>query len=297
MNIKETKFDGLKALEITTSEVKLTAVTEFGPRIAFLGRPDGENLLYWQNNGVKRGDWQMRGGHRVWVTRPMADEAEETYSSDNDPCDVHVTDGCATIVSPVNPSSQTCRGIKISQLDERTFRVESFITNAGQLLYSGGVWALTCTNPAGGKQYGIPFGKPNQAWDTIHLVIPRCWAGHTTLVNDPQISLNEEFMIFNPQGIEAKRVLRAPHGIIAMSDYSQGVSFIKQSPFNPRGQYPLGCNLAVYVAPGNFMVEMETCGEEATLLPGDTITNAEVWKLVDEVFDWKKPEQIIELMK
>jgi hypothetical protein len=39
------KFDGLDAVELLTSEVRLMIVTARGPRIAFLGKPGSSNLL------------------------------------------------------------------------------------------------------------------------------------------------------------------------------------------------------------------------------------------------------------
>ena len=100
-------------------------------------------------------------------------------------------------------------------------------------------------------------------------------------------------MIVRPNGVEAKRMVMAPLGIIAMTWPAKQLSFIKQARFNPHGQYPHGCNLAVYIGPGNFMVEMETYGEEQTLLPGNTINHTETWKVVDKVLDWQNPDQII----
>ena len=52
-----------------------------------------------------------------------------------------------------------------------------------------------------------------------------------------------------------------------------GISFIKQSRFHLIGQYPLGCNLAVFIGSGNFTVEMESYGAEQTVQPGETIRN------------------------
>lgn len=289
MQITSTKFDRLDAVEITTSKVKMIAVTEMGPRIAFLGRPDGENLFYWENDDIGRHGWKLLGGHRVWLTRPGADEAEDTYAADNAPCTVEIHDSGVKLRGGTHAFLNISRGIDIEIVDEETFCVTSFLTNEGPMLFSGGVWAPTCINPFGGRQFGIPLGDRSKTWDVVKIVIPRSFGGHTARVNDPQIILNEDFMIIDPQGIETKRMVMAPLGIIAMSCPKDSLSFIKRSDYNPQGQYPLGCNLAVYIGPNNFMVEMETYGQEQTVLPGETITNVETWKLVDTVFDWQNP--------
>lgn len=296
MNIKQIDFDGLAAVEVTTSKLCMVIVTGTGPRIAYLGHVDGENLFYWNNNDLGRDNWRLGGGHRVWVTRPGADESEDAYADDNDVCDVSFETDSMTVTSPIHKQLKTSRGITIREIDSQTFEVTSFVKNQGPMLYSGGVWSPTCIDPSGGKQFGIPLGDRRLSWDIIKLVIPRAFAGHTSCVNDPQITFNEDFMVVQPNGVETKRMVMAPMGIIAMTWPAKQVSFIKQSLFNPKGQYPLGCNLAVYIGPDNFMVEMETYGEEQTLLPGNTMENIETWKVVDEVLNWERPDRIIEIL-
>ena len=60
-----------------------------------------------------------------------------------------------------------------------------------------------------------------------------------------------------------------------------------------QAQYPMGCNLAVYVGPDNFMVEMVSYGAERTVLHGRSIYNREIWKLVVGVIDWDEPNGLI----
>jgi hypothetical protein len=292
MKITPTVFDGLAGFELLTAQARLVVITAMGPRIAFFGRPDGENLLYFKNNDLGRQSWKLLGGHRVWVTRPGADESEDTYAADNDPCQVDVASDSIDVVSGVNSIYQISRGLHINVLDDSTFQVISYLKNEGPMLYSGGVWSPTCTDPAGGKNFAIPLGDRRLSWDVIKVVIPRSFGGHTSPVNDPQISFNEDFMMVNPLGIETKRMIMAPMGIIAMTWPAKNLSFLKHSPYNRNGQYPYGCNLALYVGPQNYMVEIETFGEQQTVLPGDTIKNRETWKLVEKVFEWQDPENL-----
>lgn len=45
------------------------------PWFGALGRA---NLLFWDDAGEHtRGPWRLYGGHRLWTTRPDADESEE----------------------------------------------------------------------------------------------------------------------------------------------------------------------------------------------------------------------------
>ncbi len=296
MRTSPIKFDGLRALEITTAQRRVIVTTDLGPRIASFGRLEGENLFYWKVNDLGREGWRLLGGHRVWATRPMADESEDAYAADNGPCDVSEADGVVTVTGALHPFLKTRRGVTIRSVDECTFEVTSFIRNESSMLYSAGVWCPTCIVPRPGMTFGVPLGDRGLSWDVVKLVIPRTWADHTSLVNDPQIRLEEEFMVVQPAGVEAKRSLWAPWGTIAMTWPERGLSFIKRTHSDPAGQYPLGCNLALYIGPGNFMVEMETYGEERTVMPGDTVVNVETWKLVDEVFDWQDPARLFSLV-
>lgn len=292
LTVRLITFDGLQAYELLSPAARMVVVTGLGPRIAFFGKPGGENLLYWKNDDLGREGWRLLGGHRVWVTRPLADESEDAYATDNGPCQVTLFGDGLDVTSEVHPVYKTSRGLRVRCIDDSTFQVTSFLTNCGPMLYSGGVWSPTCTDPAGGKEYGIPLGDRSLSWDVINLVIPRSFAGHTAPVNDPQITFTEDFLIVRPAGVESKRMVSAPYGIIAMTWPGKNLSFIKHSPYHANGRYPYGCNLAFYIGPENFLVEMETYGQEQVVLPGATIENQETWVLVDRVFNWSDPNAL-----
>jgi hypothetical protein len=290
MNYRSVTFDSLAALEITTAAAKMVLVTEAGPRIAFWGKLDGENLLYWDKDAIERDGWKLMGGHRVWVTRPMADETEDVYRPDNDPCEIETADDWVQVTGPLDPVLRTRRGMRVRVLRDDTLEIISFVENSGPMLYSGGVWTPTCIANAGSREFGILLGDRTEEWDLVTIIIPRAWGGHTSLVSDPQITLSEDWMVVRPAGRELKRMLMAPHGIIAMSDSQAGLSFIKQVAYDPAGQYPLACNLAVYNAPDNLFFEMETYGTQQTLLPGHRVTLQERWRLMDHALTWDKPD-------
>jgi hypothetical protein len=296
MKTRKVDFEGCASLELTTSRLRLVVTLDRGPRIAFLGRPGGDNLLYWQvGEQGDYGDWRLHGGHRVWVTRPMADESEDAYAADNDPCELTETADLITVTGALHPLFKTRRGVSIRPLDEEALEVTSFVRNEGPMLYSGGAWALTCTLPRPGMTVGIPLGDRGRDWDFVKVVFARTWAGHTARVNDPQIRFNEEFMIVDPQGVESKRMLWAPHGILALTWPEQKLTYIKRTQSEAGGQYPQGCNLAVYVGPKNFMLELESMGAERSLARGETAVNVETWRLTDQVFDWTDLQALIKL--
>jgi len=279
--IRNIAFEGLQAVEMTTDKLRLVAITEFGPRIAFLGKPGGRNLLLWKPETYTYQDWDLRGGHRVWMTRPMADECEDTYAADNGPCDTEITDNGFRLTGAVNPSNKTRRGVEITLTSESAVEVNNFCTNAGDFLYSGGLWVLTCTVPGPQTRYATPVGD-GSSWDTMAMVYYRRWATHGQAgFDDAQVDIRDDVVILTPKGKEMKRMIQAPAGVLVMSDPDEAVTFAKQAAFIPGAPYPMNCNTAYYIGPDNFMVEMETMSPEQTLRPGATMSHTESWQLLD----------------
>ena len=279
MTWEKTVFDGLEGYSIESGNWKLVVISECGPRIAFLGEKNGENLLYWDRKGVIRGEYHLMGGHRVWISRPMADESEDTYLSDNAPCDVKIDGNSITVTSPAHPVHQLERGMRIEAAEEGCFRVTNFVKNAGGLIYSGGVWSPTCIVPDG-RVLRIPLGEDDTTWDIVKVIIPRVFAGNTIRLDDPQVTFEGNDMVVRPQGMVCKRCMAAPKGTIEMTWPEKGITFTKTVPYQRFGNYPLdGCNLAVFVGQDNWMAEMESFAPEQPIIPGETVEHTETWRL------------------
>ncbi len=281
---KQIMFDGFKAIELNTPALKLVAVYGTGPRIAFIGKPSGENILFWDHaRKYARGQWNLRGGHRVWIARPGADESEETYSPDNAEATLEVGADNFKITTPVDAFNGTRRGFSIKVLSDNKLEVDNFIINAGDMLYSASIWGLTCTLPTRDTRYAFTLGDGSD-WDSCTYVAFNKWAGHGKGgFNDPQFSFTKDLLLVTPAGVENKRMLQSAKGIMAMDDPKRGFTFLKKNSYDPAGRYPMGTNQAVYVGPDNFMVEMETMGAEANLKPGATLSSKEVWMLTPSI--------------
>jgi len=250
-----------------------------GPRIAWFGKPDGENLLYWKKDDMIRGDWKLYGGHRVWITRPLADESEDTYLSDNAPCELIIDGTMVRATAPAHPVNQLTKAMELEIMEGGSLRVTNFIKNDGALIYSGGVWSPTCVVPDA-RKLRVPLGKDDSTWDVVKVIIPRVFAGNVSSLEDDQAVFEGNDLVVTPKGRVLKRVLLAPKGRVMLEcgDYV----FEKYSPYNPLYAYPfVGCNLAVFVGANNFMAELETYGAETEIIPGQTIENTEYWKLYE----------------
>jgi len=278
--ISRIQFEGLDAIELRTPRLRVVALTARGPRIAFWGRPGGKNLLLWAPGQYRRGPWDLMGGHRLWASRPGADEAEETYAADNQPCAVRISARGFTVTGALDPVQKIRRGITVTAGADGRITVDHFLRNESDMLWSGGLWALTCTVPSGKSTYTLPLGD-GSSWDYATIVSFRTWGGgHGGMgFDDPQFRFTADAMVLRPAGRENKRMLKADAGLIAWHDPAQKLLFAKHAAYDPAGNYPLGTNLALYVGPGNFMVEMETMGAFATLKPGQVLKHRETWVL------------------
>ncbi|MCX7935646.1 MAG: hypothetical protein N3A66_10375, partial [Planctomycetota bacterium] len=209
-----------------------------------------------------------------------------SYAADNGRVAVALRTNAATFTGLSHPVFGIQRGFTIQPAGANAVWVENFVRNQSDMLWSGGVWALTCTNPAGGAAYGIPLGD-GSAWDSFPVLFFKRWGGgHTSLVNDPQLKWTEDLLIINPRGREAKRALFAPKGIIAMRAPRQRCTFLKATKTAKGARYPWGCNIAFYIGPKNFMVEMETMSPEMTLKPGEQLVSAERW-ILGKLIAWQ----------
>lgn len=271
---RRTHHRGLDAVEIIDGDLRMIVVHEVGPRIAAFHRTGHENFLYWDDAGEHRhGEWRLYGGHRVWTTRPGADESEETYAPDNARCTVHDREDGIDVIAP--PTASRIEKSLLIRPAAHGWNVVHRIRNVGDFVWAGGAWGLTCTRPTATTRYRIPLDGGSPRWDLFTMVIPRRWAGHTSRLDDSQFAIDDDAITFHASGAESKRMVATPRGVIEMYDPSRGVLSKRAMPRD--GAYPHGTNLAVYLGPENFMVEIESMSPFATLAPGDELVHVETW--------------------
>lgn len=275
--IRAARYEELAAVEIEHADVCMTIVHEVGPRIVAFHHVGGDNLLYWDTiNAHSYGEWRMYGGHRLWTTRPDADESEETFAPDNTPCTVRQIGDSVELTSAPTPA-RIEKTLNVTVADS-VWTIEHRLRNTGTLLWAGGAWALTCTRPGPLTSYRIPLGGGSATWDVLTIAIPRRWAGHTSRLDDPQFVFDDDALNFRALGNEAKRMLSAPRGMIVMADPARG-ELTKAAPLRA-GRYPRDTNLAVYLSPDAQLVELESMSPYETLVPGASLVHVETWSLL-----------------
>jgi hypothetical protein len=287
MPITACDWHGTAGVKLTTASLELVAIHGQGPRIASLRLRRGAELLFWADDPEQyarplpgRGTWYLRGGHRVWVTRPGADEGEDTYAPDNEPATCRRTRDGFELTGAACPFTGTRRSLAVRIVDDDTLEVDNRVENLGPMLYSCGVWGLTCTLPSADCRYVIPMGD-GSAWDCVTVVHFRKWGGTQGQDSfaDDQFTFTDDALLLRPAGRENKRMVQSASGAIVRIDHEHDSTFGIRAPYDPQGRYPLGTNIATYVGRGNFMVEMETMGPAHDLKPGQTVSHLETWRL------------------
>lgn len=287
MPVRPITHAGLAAVELTTPALRLVAVHGIGPRIAWLSKPDGQNLLLWDGAAPPKyvrtapgKAWALRGGHRVWTARGVADESEETYRPDDAPGTWEAIPGGFVVWGAEDPETRTTRGIAVTVLADDRLQVDNLLVNRGDMLYSCGLWGLTCTVPDARTRYVVPLGD-GTSFDTATITLFRCWAGHgTNVFADDQWQVEGDAFVLTSKGREGKRMVGTALGAIAMCDPARACTFVIQAPQERNAVYPANANLALYTGPGSFMVEMETMGPMALLKPGERTLHRQTWRLI-----------------
>ena len=74
-------------------------------------------------------------------------------------------------------------------------------------------------------------------------------------------------------------MVQTPAGAIALVDPTRDLTFAIRTAYERGAAYPANANVAMYVGPENFMVEMETMGPHAVLKSGESLEHRQEWTL------------------
>ncbi|WP_169975377.1 hypothetical protein [Tautonia rosea] len=289
-------------VKLSNGDAELIVTLDVGPRVISYRLTDGENVfkLYEdQLGGSGESGWQIRGGHRLWVS---PEDPARTYVPDNSPVTYEqIGPGQIRVIVPPDPTFQLQKEMEITLAPSGTeTTVIHRIRNAGRQPTELAIWALSVMAPGGIEVIPLPPKAPHPGgaenataemfapqlsltlWSYFDFQDPR-WTFGTkalTLRQDPQTDRGP-----------TKLGISTPLGVVGY--LNQGTLFLKRFPYLPGRVYPdRGVNYETFT--NVDMLELETLGPLVRLGPGEVVEHVERWELVGKVEAGDGPEGAIE---
>lgn len=259
-------------IELLTDHLRLIITTDVGPRIMFLGLPDGNNVLkeFEADLGHTGGTrWRLYGGHRLWHA---PESLQRTYVPDNDPVE-HASSGAnhVRVTQRVEASTGIQKEMEITLSGLRA-RIVHRLRNCNSWPVELAPWALTAMAPGG--RLIVPQEPHRPHPDSLQPVRPLVLWSYTdmadsryhwgsrfiTLRHDPAVHHPTKFGVRNTQEWAAYAL--------------NGLVFLKFNRLHPRAVHPdFNCNQEFFA--NDAMLELETLGPIAHLTENGGFTEHE----------------------
>jgi hypothetical protein len=265
---------------LSNGQVEVVITADVGPRILRFGFKGGRNVLCEMpgqqgNSGEK--DWQIRGGHRLW----LAPEAKPwSYELDNVPVNVTpILDGVRTIQAPGKISGiQKMMEITLSP-KRNELTVVHLLKNTGRKAVSLAPWALTVMAKKGMAIIPLP-AKIAHSQRLTHNQEWSIW-GYTDFT-DPRWTLGSRYLFFRQDPRRGPNKLGIAHREKWIGYLLDNTLFVKRFDWVDGATYPDGgVNFETFS--NEDILELESLGPLVRLPPGRTVCHQETWQLFDKV--------------
>ena len=272
-------FEGWsRCLRIVSGDHEIVVTTEVGPRVLFLGRSGGPNMLavYARHRGQVGGTaYKSYGGHRLWTAPEIA---SRTYEPDNEPVELQETEHGIALTTPLGPTRlqrQICIDV---EPDSGAFILDHRVKNFGKSTVEVAPWCLSVMAPGGTCLFPQAEFVPHT--ESLLPVRPIVMWSYT--------KMSDERWTWGDRVIRLRQTTaQTPQKIGACVDQGyaayalHGDVFFKRFPYDSEASYPdFGVNFEAYTR--EDMLEIESLGPLTRLEPGDSISHRETWYLVHD---------------
>jgi hypothetical protein len=293
--VEKTEYRGWKNnLRFSNGEVELIVTLDVGPRIICYRLPGGKNqfkeyLAQLGKSGEK--DWQIRGGHRLWVA---PEDTTRTYSPDNGPVE-YKEEGLGQVRFTPAPDQryglQKTLTVRLARRG-RQVTVLHTIKNIGDKPTLLAPWALTVLAPGGIEIIPLPPKKSHPGAPT-NAQSSKDFAPNQHLTLWPYFDFRDTRWKFGTKYITLKQEPRHGPTKLGLAQQmgwvaylNQETLFVKRFTYEEGKTYPdNGCNFETFT--NGEMLEMETLGPLVNLEPGKTTELTEKWELIPNVDSFK----------
>lgn len=264
-------------VRLANAEVELIVTKDVGPRVirfGFIGERNIFGQIPDQLGGTGEDEWQIRGGHRLWIA---PEDIPWSYELDNAPVEIEETGPNAiTTHQPAGPITGLAKSMHISLAPSaNTVTLKHSLTNESDQPVTLAAWAISVLATGGLAIVPLPPKIPhtervthNQEWSL--------WA--YTDFTDPRWTLGARYLTLRHDPERGPTKL----GIVQREGWAgyllDGFFFRKTVAWQPDAAYPDGgVNLETFA--NETFLELETLGPLTTLQPAETVAHEETWTL------------------
>jgi hypothetical protein len=300
--VEKIEYKGWKNnLKLSNGTVELILTLDVGPRVISYRLVDGKNVFkeYAEQLGkTGESDWQIRGGHRLWVG---PEDLTRTYAADNGAVRYQELPSGSPGVRLI-PATETEYGIQ-KEIDlalppqGSAVSVVHRITNVGDRPTDLAPWALTVMAPGGVEIIPLPPKHPHPG-PPKNARSPKDYAPDLFLsvwpftdFKDPRWNFGSRYITLRHDAARGPTKLGVAHRMGWIGYLNGGTLFVKRFGYQDGQHYPdHGCNFETFS--NEDMQEVESLGPIVHLGPGEKTELSEKWELIPNVPDFKDEAEI-----
>ncbi|MCB9077141.1 MAG: hypothetical protein H6631_06090 [Anaerolineaceae bacterium] len=275
--METTTFLDLDCIRLKNDALELLVTRSVGPRIIYLSRPGGDNLLA-ELPGLTldcpdADPLNLWGGHRLWHAPELR---RRTYLPDNQPLSVTEIDHGLEVVQPIEPPTGIQKSLRIMLPDQAaTVIIDHTLTNHGMWPVELAPWAITQLKPGGTAI--LPQFTANADADGL-LPNRRIALWPYTDIRSPHITWGNRYILVHANMTANSLKIGFPNPDGWLAYHIDHTLFVKQAAYHPNADYlDFGSSSECYCC-GQF-IELETLGPRTTLGLGQSVTHRETWQL------------------
>jgi len=287
-------------LRLSNGDVELIVTLDVGPRVISYRLNNHKNVFKeFEEQLGKSGEknWQMRGGHRLWVG---PEDLTRTYAADNTPV-VYKEIKSGTIKFLPKPDIRY--GIQKElqiQLDTSGSKVSIIhrVKNIGKKIIELAPWASSVMAPGGIEIIPLPEKKPHPG-PPESARSPKDYAPNQQLViwpftdfGDGRLKFNNKYITLRQNKNLGPTKIGLAHRMGWIAYLNKNILFVKRiENYKSEKIYPdNGCNFETFT--NQAMLEIESLGPLIKLAPGKTTELIEQWELFANIKNFKNEMDI-----
>jgi hypothetical protein len=262
---------------IANGEVEIVVTADIGPRIMRYGFIGGRNFFrVFEDQLGKSGEpeWQLRGGHRVWLA---PEDAVRTYAPDNGPVQIETRGRSLIATQPVEPLTGLQKQLEVRLAESGTdvevvHRMRNTLAHPLEI----SAWTVTMMAPGGTAVTGFPPRACHE--DALAPTNPLVMWAFTNLT-DPRWTLLDKYLVLRHDPANTAHTKLGHFNKDTWGAYLLGSElFLKWSAADPAARYPdFGCSCELFAS--DAMLEIETLSPLTALDPGAWLEHREHWSL------------------